>query len=376
MHHDARVILDVGLDLDLPLVGRHVVGLGDLAQEVARGRARLQQLPVGAVAGEAVAALGGAHDQPARLDDLGRRGHALDRLVEVLVERIAGVAGHDDVEGLGHGLHREPSCRLAGGGVHRAELAREGLDHLLLAVEDHVEAEVRRRRRRPRRGCPCGRGCPRARPRWPSGRRCAARRAARARCQGPARPGVTSFGPPLKPAKKCGSTKPVVMRRSACDPHAVDPHRHAVAVLAEEGQRGLVARVVVDDPHALDDVVAEHRPDLLVGVAAVRAGGDEDHDVVVADAQLVEDGGDHLVARLGAGAVAHRDRDLHARAARARAAAGRRPGAGARRAGPRPRRRAPAWYAGSTTVVVVRELDLEAPGPIGQPHLHRRHRRR
>ena len=31
----------------------------------------------------------------------------------------------------------------------------------------------------------------------------------------PARPGATSFGPPLKPAKKCGSTKPVVMRTSA-----------------------------------------------------------------------------------------------------------------------------------------------------------------
>ena len=31
----------------------------------------------------------------------------------------------------------------------------------------------------------------------------------------PASPGVTSFGPPLKPAKKCGSTNPVVIRRSA-----------------------------------------------------------------------------------------------------------------------------------------------------------------
>ena len=31
----------------------------------------------------------------------------------------------------------------------------------------------------------------------------------------PARPGATIFGPPLKPAKKCGSTKPVVMRMSA-----------------------------------------------------------------------------------------------------------------------------------------------------------------
>ena len=30
-----------------------------------------------------------------------------------------------------------------------------------------------------------------------------------------ARPGHTALGPPLKPAKKCGSTKPVMMRTSA-----------------------------------------------------------------------------------------------------------------------------------------------------------------
>ena len=31
----------------------------------------------------------------------------------------------------------------------------------------------------------------------------------------PASPGATIFGPPLNPAKKCGSTNPVVMRMSA-----------------------------------------------------------------------------------------------------------------------------------------------------------------
>ena len=30
----------------------------------------------------------------------------------------------------------------------------------------------------------------------------------------PARPGATIFGPPLNPAKKCGSTKPVVILKS------------------------------------------------------------------------------------------------------------------------------------------------------------------
>ena len=32
----------------------------------------------------------------------------------------------------------------------------------------------------------------------------------------PASPGATIFGPPLNPAKKCGSTNPVVIRTSAC----------------------------------------------------------------------------------------------------------------------------------------------------------------
>ena len=39
----------------------------------------------------------------------------------------------------------------------------------------------------------------------------------------PARPGATIFGPPLNPAKKCGSTKPVVMRTSASI-HALSSH--------------------------------------------------------------------------------------------------------------------------------------------------------
>ena len=36
----------------------------------------------------------------------------------------------------------------------------------------------------------------------------------------PASPGATSLGPPLKPAKKCGSTKPVVILHVGLDPLA------------------------------------------------------------------------------------------------------------------------------------------------------------
>ena len=54
----------------------------------------------------------------------------------------------------------------------------------------------------------------------------------------PASPGATIFGPPLKPAKKCGSTNPAVMRTSAASqrvlrntgtPVFVSPTRVSVA---------------------------------------------------------------------------------------------------------------------------------------------------
>jgi hypothetical protein len=70
VHDHARVVLDVGLDLELPLVGRHHVDGLDRAQERARRRVGGEQLAVGAVAREAVAALRRAHDHATRLDHL------------------------------------------------------------------------------------------------------------------------------------------------------------------------------------------------------------------------------------------------------------------------------------------------------------------
>ena len=44
----------------------------------------------------------------------------------------------------------------------------------------------------------------------------------------PARPGATIFGPPLKPAKKCGSTKPGRDPEVRLDPLACKEDRHVV----------------------------------------------------------------------------------------------------------------------------------------------------
>jgi hypothetical protein len=127
---------------------------------------------------------------------------------------------------------------------------------------------------------------------------------------------------------------------------------------------------VVDDPHPLHDLVAEHRADLRVGVAAVGAGGDEDHDIGVRDAELLEHGGDHLVARLRTGAVAHRDRDLGAargQLAQRRAAHGllQRPAQHVRLI-----RRARVVRGLDHGRPLLRELDLEPARSIRQPHLH------
>ena len=58
------------------------------------------------------------------------------------------------------------------------------------------------------------------------------------------------------------------------EPVPVEPDRHVARRAAGEGQRAVVARVVVDDAVALDNRRAEHPHELLGGVGAMRAGGD------------------------------------------------------------------------------------------------------
>ena len=137
----------------------------------------------------------------------------------------------------------------AGRLVHREQLAAERPRDPLLAVEHDVEREVRCRcaaaiaRTSSCTGLPC------VTPQRASGCPMRAASCSVSVVSRPARPGATSFGPPEKPAKKCGSTKPVVMRTSAVDPLAVEPDRHVGAEAAHPGERRVVARVVVDDAH-------------------------------------------------------------------------------------------------------------------------------
>jgi hypothetical protein len=78
-----------------------------------------------------------------------------------------------------------------------------------------------------------------------------------------------NFRPPEKPAKKCGSTKPVVIRLSAST-HSLQSHTGTSALapsrpihVSDAASRA----VVVDGPDALDEIVSEHLPKLFVGIS-------------------------------------------------------------------------------------------------------------
>ena len=188
----------------------------------------------------------------------------------------------------------------------------------------------------------------------------------------PARPGAFSFGPPLKPAKKCGSTNPVVMRTSASI-HSRLSHTGTSITWPQNWRLLVVASVVVHDPHALEHVGAEHRLELGRGVAPMGAGGNEHHDVVgVHDAlELVEHGRDHQMPRLRSGAVAHRDRNrlagTHAFTERS----------AHRRAAQRGEQRSPLvghclrLGRRDNDRALARHVDLHAGLSVCEPHLHR-----
>ena len=126
----------------------------------------------------------------------------------------------------------------------------------------------------------------------------------------PASPGATIFGPPLNPAKKCGSTNPVVIRRSAAT-HSRFSETGTSPTIPRSTSEAVVARVVVHHPPPGEHVWSEHLEPLALGARPVRAGRDEHDDVLVAHHAV-----EHLRqrrelqgARLWPRDVAHGDRD-------------------------------------------------------------------
>jgi len=184
--------------------------------------------------------------------------------------------------------------------------------------------------------------------------------------------GHDSFGTAAEAGEEVGLDEAGGDAQVGLHPLRVEPDGDAVAVLAHPGERRAVARVVVDDADAVVDLVAEHAAQLLLGVAAVRPRRHEDRDVVEVDdaVELLEHGGDHEVARLGPGAVAHRDGD---RLARLGDLAQRRAGDRLAHRGVQRRHR----VGGGLRVhglhdrgALLRELDAEPLLAVRQPDLH------
>ncbi len=98
--------------------------------------------------------------------------------------------------------------------MHRQRLAREGTRDPLPVVEEDVDREVDAGRGGDRPNGVVDR-VPSMTPQVALGSPIRRALCSASMVSSPARPGATIFGPPLNPAKKCGSTNPVVIRRSA-----------------------------------------------------------------------------------------------------------------------------------------------------------------
>src|SRR6185436_6501223 len=95
------------------------------------------------------------------------------------------------------------------------------------------------------------------------------------------------------------------------EPLLVEIDRRAGLRLTEVRERRLVPAVVVDDGVVRHDIVTEHALELGARVRAVRAGRDQNRDVVgLVMRQFFEDGLEHRLARLRARDVADGDGDL------------------------------------------------------------------
>src|SRR5206468_5200546 len=114
---DVSFELNLSLDLYLPLIWSRIAGSRDHREKLLWRGARRQDLPVGAVIGNSVAAFGGANDCSALSDNLRRGGHSFHRLIQVLVERISRIRRYHHVERPGHLTHGILCCGGTGSGM-------------------------------------------------------------------------------------------------------------------------------------------------------------------------------------------------------------------------------------------------------------------
>ena len=151
-------------------------GASDRVEQRARRLVLEQQLLEVAVLGEPVVAARGGRDVAVGRHDLRGGRHALDRLIEVLVERVAAVRRHDDRKRLLARHHRrlrenaQPASWAAMTSPQKNPVISRA------PVQRHVDAEVDRQQRAVVADPRLGRDCRRARPTCCADRRSSGRR--------------------------------------------------------------------------------------------------------------------------------------------------------------------------------------------------------
>ena len=284
----------------------------DHREQFLRAGARGEHLPVRSVRRQAVAAFGGAHDRAAALHDFGRSRHAFHRLVQVLIQRIAGVRREHHVEGRAHLAHGVALRRGARRAMLGEQLSGKDGGDLLRAVQRHVHGEVDAGHSRNLAHVVVDR--------IPFGDAPRRHRMTDAHGVVQREHGLQarqSRRDHLRAAAEAGKEMRLdESGRNAhvgVQPQAIEVHLDARRRVAGVDESRSVAAIVIDNAVLPHDVAAEHRVDFRGRVAAMRAGRDQDRDVARADVRhLFEERLEHLAARLRAGDVADGNRDAAA----------------------------------------------------------------
>src|SRR4051812_38653575 len=141
-HHDASLQLYLSLDLHLPLVRFGVSGSDDHVEKLPWTSAGGENLAVGSVIWNSIAAFSGTNHRSSVLNDFGGRGNALHGLIEILIERISGIRRHDNIERTADRAHGVLSGDGACCGMFLQEIPGESRRDLLFTIQRDIQRKI------------------------------------------------------------------------------------------------------------------------------------------------------------------------------------------------------------------------------------------
>ena len=257
----------------------------------------------------AVRAFGRADDRAPLPDNLSGGAHALDGLIQILVQRIAGVGSDNNVKRFIHRVH----CRLldkpAAFAMRDDHVAGKNAGNLFLAVQRHVQHKVgfdhqavlrRRILQDISLDNPPGAermtnhlGVVEIENRVDAGHT-----------------GIDALGSAGKPGKEVRLDEAGHNFEFRFHIGLVEKHFRAVTIPADTDQFGVIECIVVFDPHRIDDLPAKHGDQLVLGVGAVAAQAIDDDKVLTRHvAEFFENPGHQFMIWRRTGDVRNHDGD-------------------------------------------------------------------